>query len=368
MPTDSRIPAAARTWRIAFADAIAPDTVAFQTHDTVHARHRAACAEADDVTFHDLGPSEEGRPLYGITAGSGPVHLSCIAGNHADEPVGPETLRYLVDRLLGTPPNAAWRQGLRWTIVPHTNPDGEARNQPWITAWPDAEAYFMHRERELPGRDMEFGFPDLRTENKAVSRFLREQGPFSAHLSAHGMGVAAGALLLIHPHWSFRTNGLQTLYREAAAQAGMALHDHNRQGEKGFFWIGPGFTTTPNGAGMRAYFRAQNDSEMASRFLDSSMEFVETLGGMPLSVVTEVPLFVLDSPTPVGGPPPRYTAFKEALPRIQHELQTADASRTLSDFDLQPLPLHTAMMLHSTVLGGMIATCRAHNQTNDDAS
>jgi hypothetical protein len=70
----------------------------------------------------------------------------------------------------------------------------------------------------------------------------------------------------------------------------------------------------------------------------------------------------------VGGPPPRYTAFKEVLPRIQHELQTAGASRTLSDFDLQPLPLHTAMMLHSTVLGGMIATCQVHNQTNDDAS
>lgn len=361
MPTDSSVPAAARSWRDAFASAITPDTVAFQTQETVCARHRAACAEADAVSFHDLGTSEEGRPLYGITAGTGPVHLSCIAGNHADEPVGPETLRYLVDRLLNTAPDAAWRQGVRWTVVPHTNPDGEARNQPWITAWPDADAYFKHRVRELPGRDMEFGFPDLRAENEAVSQFLRERGPFSAHLSAHGMGVATGALLLIHPHWSFRTEDLQTLYRTAAAEAGLAMHDHNRQGEKGFFWIGPGFTTTPNGEGMRAFFRAQNDPEMASRFRDSSMEFVAKLGGMPLSVVTELPLFVLNSPTPVGGPPPRYTVFKDALPRIQHELQTENTSSTLADFDLRPLPLHTAMRLQSTVIGGMIATWRAHH-------
>lgn len=364
MPSDPNdIALAARTWHTAFTDALTPEAARFKTQAAVHARHRDACAQTNAVRFHDLGTSEEGRPLYGITAGDGPVHLSCIAGNHADEPVGPATLRYLVDRLLRTAPEAAWRRGIRWTIVPHTNPDGEARNQPWIDAWPDAEAYFRHRVRELPGRDMEFGFPDLRAENEAVSRFLRDRGPFSAHLSAHGMGVAAGALLLIHPHWSFRTDGLQALYRDATAQAGLALHDHNRQGEKGFFWIGPGFTTTPNGEGMRAYFRAQNDPEMAERFLDSSMEFVEALGGMPLSVVTELPLFVLDSPTPVGGPPPRYTAFKDALPRIHHELQTGSTSDTLAEFALTPLPLHAAMRLQSTVIGGMIATCRAHNAT-----
>ena len=348
----------ARQWGNQFARSL-PQSPQFQHHDSVYTRHRTACETVDHVTFHDLGVSEEGRPLYGVVAGDGPLRISCIAGNHADEPVGPETLRHLVDRLIDTPPQSDWTVDVQWVIVPHTNPDGEARNRPWIDAWPDLPTYLRTRVRELPGRDMEFGFPDLRAENEVVSQFLTDQGPFDAHLSAHGMGVAAGTLLLIHPHWGYCTDALQTLYRKESGAAGLPPHDHNRQGEKGFFWIGPGFATTPSGTGMRAYFNAQNDPEMASRFLDSSMEFVDRLGGSPLSVVTEVPLFVIDSDTPIGGPPPQYAAFKEALPRIQHELKEHETSDTLRDFSIRPLPLNTAMRLHSMVLGGMVATCRA---------
>ncbi|MES3628938.1 MAG: M14 family zinc carboxypeptidase [Longimonas sp.] len=359
MAADNDTLTAAARWGDAFTAPITPDTVAFQTQDAAYTHHRKACDGSNDVTFHDLGVSEEERPIYGVTAGDGPLHVSCIAGNHADEPVGPETLRYLVDQLLSTTPDTFWRTGIRWTIVPHTNPDGEARNQLWIEEWPSTESYLRHRVRELPGRDMEFGFPDMRQENEIVSDFLRVQGPFDAHLSAHGMGVAAGALLLIHPHWGYRTEALQTRYQTVVAEAGLGMHDHNRQGEKGFFWLGPGFATTPSGSGMRAYFHAQNDDEMASRFLDSSMEFVASLGGTPLSVVTELPLFVLDSAAPVGGPPPRYTDFKEALPRIQQELKKHDTSDTIDTFDLRPLPLHTAMQIQGHVIGGIVATCRA---------
>ncbi|TDI73542.1 MAG: hypothetical protein E2O84_07060, partial [Bacteroidetes bacterium] len=43
-----------------------------------------------------VGQSEEGRPIDGYVFGSGPQRVSLIAGAHADEPVGPDTLRRLL--------------------------------------------------------------------------------------------------------------------------------------------------------------------------------------------------------------------------------------------------------------------------------
>ena len=65
----------------------------------------------------------------------------------------------------------------------------------------------------------------------------------------------------------------------------------DRNGEKGFQYIGPGFTTTPEGQAMRAYFKSIGDEQTVSLFRDSSMEFVRKLGGDPLCLVTEIPLF-----------------------------------------------------------------------------
>src|SRR5690606_31272776 len=159
----------------------------FRTSDEVHELIRHACASNPDLAaFHDLGRSEEGRPLYGVTLGNGPRLVTLMAGAHADEPVGPETLRTLVlgvlaerDRLAGDGGFAALLDRFTFRIVPHVNPDAEARNRPWIEAWPDVEAFLQHRQRERPGRDVEFGFPVMRPENRAASRFLFDYEPIA---------------------------------------------------------------------------------------------------------------------------------------------------------------------------------------------
>lgn len=334
-------------------DALVPATPTFRTAAAVYDNLQAVCAAHPDVaTFHDLGASEEGRRIAGVVLGTGPTTVSLMAGAHADEPVGPETLRtFVLNGLAQRDTLGDLFDRFRFVIVPHINPDGEARNQPWITRWPDLEAYLQHRVRELPGRDLEFGFPAMRPENQHVAAFLRDYAPLALHMSLHGMGVSEGAMLLIERHWAFRTQPLRDAFVRAAADAGLLMHDHNRKGEKGFFYIEPGFTTTPEGAAMRAFFRAQDDEAMAQRFHDSSMEFARSLGGDPLCLVTELPLFLLACQQPhAPGVPTTYLAFRERLSDLQLKAGTDDFGEALEPFNLTLLDLATAMRLQLRTL------------------
>ena len=326
----------------------------FRDHETVGASIRDVCAaHADLASFEVLGESEEGRSIYGVVLGKGPRRVSLIAGAHSDEPVGPETLRTFILESLGRREAfAALFEAYRFVIVPHINPDGEARNRAWITHWPDLAAYLRHVYRELPGRDLEFGFPAMRVENRLVADFMRRHAPFSLHMSLHGMAFSEGAMLLIERHWAGRTQPLRDGFARAAHDAGLHLHDHNRKGEKGFFYIEPGFTTTPEGAAMRAYFEALGDPAMAARFHDSSMEFVRTLGGNPLCLVTELPLFVVARHEPHEvGHPAAYRAFQKRLPELRlHAARHQDLSTAEASFGLQPLSLAVAMRLQLSAL------------------
>jgi len=323
--------------------------------DTARGTLQEACAAADDASFAVIGESEDGRPIDGVVLGTGSQTVSFIAGNHADEPVGPETLRgFVVHALENRDKMAPWLRRFRFVIVPHTNPDGEAANRSWIDPWPDLEAYARHVHREAPGRDLEFGFPEMRVENRVVSSFLREHGPYALHASLHGMSAGEGAALLINRPWTFRTQGLRDRFVQASAARGLRMHDHNRKGEKGFFWIEPGFQTTPRGDAMRMYFEAQGDSATASRFHDSSMEFVMSLGGDPLCLVTELPLFVVENDDPTPGVPDQYLKLKERLPEIQKRLaEEKPVDDLLAPFEIRPLPLEDAvhLQLHSLELG-----------------
>ena len=340
---------------LSLSDLVPPDPT-FTLQEAQIKPIQSACARHPGrASFHRLGESEEGRPLYGVVLGEGPHTISLIAGNHADEPVGPETLRAFIRESLRRQ-NELYPlfEQCRFVIVPHTNPDGEARNQSWIREWPGVLSFLKHRVREEPGRDMEFGFPAMRQENELVARFLEAHAPYDLHMSLHGMSFSEGAQLLIERHWTFRTQALREAFSTAAQEAGLDMHDHNRKGEKGFFYIEPGFTTTPEGEAMRTFFRSQSNDEMAGRFRDSSMEFVRSLGGDPLCLVTELPLFLVEKKkVSRPGQPGTYLALKDRLPGVQLHLErgkTEPAQELLASFGVQPLPLETAMGLQLTAL------------------
>jgi len=325
-----------------------------EAHDQILqfvSRH-AEVAKADTI-----GQTEEGRSILGVTIGTGSIQVSLLAGAHADEPVGPDTLRRMIPALLDSYDQyQSLFQRVTFCIIPHVNPDGEERNRSWIDTWPDWKDYTRHVVRELPGRDVEFSYPDRRMENKAVSSWLESRGTFALHMSLHGMGFSDGAMLLIEKNWAYRTEMLQREFTDAAAESGFTLHDHNRKGEKGFFQIAPGFTTTPEGVAMRTYFLSHGDHETAKLFGDSSMEFVRQLGGDPLSIVTELPLFVVEGPASVGEPT-SYLEFRNRLPEIRLALERKeDLSSIEAQYGLKPVPLETASRLQLTALDLAIKT------------
>lgn len=277
-----------------------------------------------------IGASRQGREIAGYVLGQGPRRVSLIGGCHADEPVGPEMLRRLVAFLAARPADDPLLSAFTWYVVPHVNPDGEAVNRAWsdhplpavdsggaADRVYDLGLYLRHVVRERPGDDMEFGFPRdpddaaARPENRAVAAFLAGGAPFALHGSFHGMAFATGPWFLLDEAWIGRTAGLRDSLRRRVGEMGYRVFDVDRGGEKGFRRIDEGFTTRPDSRPMRAYFEERGDPETAKQFRPSSMEHVRSLGGDPLTLVSEMPLFLRPLEEGESGRPddPRFRAW-----------------------------------------------------------
>jgi len=325
----------------------------FHSNSEIFPQIKAACEAHDDAEFHELGLSEEGRPIYACALGHGGKTVSLLAGAHSDEPVGPATLRALILQTLARPRDfAELFEQFKFVVIPHVNPDGEAKNKTWIQAWPEPEAYISHVFRELPGRDVEFGYPAMRKENQLVAGFLKKHAPFHLHFSMHGMGFSDGLFLLIEKSWIDRTIKLREKFSKMAMDLQCILHDHDRNGEKGFQYIGPGFTTTPEGGAMRDYFVGVNDEHTASLFHDSSMEFVRKLGGDPLCLVTELPLFLVNKKfTPQPGKPVGYLELKKQLPGWKQKLACGESiAEALAELQITAFPLQTQIQCQLRII------------------
>jgi hypothetical protein len=249
-------------------------------------------------------------------------------------------------------------------ICPQINPDGSAENERWFADPLDPFTYFQHVMREPPGNDIEFGYPAhgqpaLRPENEAVAKFLKPHGPYVFHASLHGMAFAEGAWFLIDKEHADRTSGLQSRLAALSAEAGLPLHDIQRHGEKGFTRIAKGFCTTPISTAMREYFLARNDADTAAQFRPSSMEFIQSLGGDPLLMVSELPLFLIKDPTPrAPNEPPTpgataYDRFREQLPAARSALERDDLNpaRALArEYQLQSVPLNRQVELQGRMV------------------
>ena len=262
-------------------------------------------------TARKIGRSRDGRPIFAYRIGDGPLKVSLVGGCHADEPVGPRFLRRLVGHLASAA-GSDLRRAATWSIIPHINPDGAAVNAAWQTPRADSydfAAYLSHRVRELPGDDIEFGFPrdendtGARPENRAAWDFWRAHAPFDLHVSMHGMSVAAGPYFLVERSWWPRFGEAAAALTREVEAAGYTLHDVERHGEKGFHRLGRGFCSRPDSRAMRRHFLDLGDADTAARFRPSSMEAVTALGGDPLTLVTEMPLFITPGVGAEPGPP-----------------------------------------------------------------
>ncbi|MBF0430123.1 MAG: peptidase [Fibrobacteria bacterium] len=317
--------------------------------------------EASPVIPSVLGTSREGREIEGYRFGSGDFKISLIGGCHADEPVGPAFLRKLVCYFSSLTETNQLLRNFSWWIVPHANPDGEINNSQWIL--PESESYdpvkyLQYVVREKPGEDVEFGFPvddhdsGARPENWTISHWWQTESntPFHLHVSLHGMGFAAGPWHLIEPAWEHDCDVFMEECRRNWEQLGYLPHDVERQGDKGFRRLGRGFCTRPDSGEMKKYFLGKGDKKTAALFRPSSMEVIRSLGGNPLTLVSEMPLFITPGVGECLGPPdPVGEMWKKEITRWQvmarteeKRLQLASAMKNLK---LKPMPVSHQMEL-----------------------
>ncbi len=312
-----------------------------------------------------IGASRDGRTLRGFRIGDGARRISLIGGCHADEPVGPWMLQRFVAWLLAHDPAGPWRRDRTWLIVPHANPDGDAVNRAWAEPAPpddagfDLRRYVDHRVREAPGDDVEFGFPrgdddaGARPENRAIAAFL-DGPPLKLHVTFHGTAFTGGPWFLIEPAWIERTDALRRTLADAVARLGYRLHDVERGGEKGFVRIGRGFCTRPNADAMRDHFLALDDPDTAARFRPSSMDWVRARGGDPLTLVSEMPLFLVDGMGETIVPAdPIAIDFRDA------RLPAFAADRSAATLDaVEAMPIGDQMRLQLAMLDAGLAAVR----------
>lgn len=318
-----------------------------------------------------LGESREGQGVLGWRLGHGPLHVSLIAGCHADEPVGPETLRRLVAWLASRPSDDPLLARYTWYLVADANPDGAERNAAWAGSTVtladssgetdrgfDLSAYALGVVRELPGDDVEFGFPRspedsaARSENRAIAAFLSDGAPLSLHGTLHGMSFAPGPWFLLEPAWIERTAELRDDLRRAVGTLGYGLLDIDRQGDKGFARIDEGFSTRPDSRAMAAHFLARNDPATAELFRPSSMEYVRALGGDPLTFVSEMPLFLMPGPAAASDAKAAFRAGTEArlelhswLDALARQEDPEGARRAAAKRGIRPMPIRDQMRL-----------------------
>ncbi len=329
----------------------------------------------------EIGRSRAGQPLFGHRFGHGPLSVSLIAGCHADEPVGPAMLERLVGYLARQVPDDPLLSTATWHIVAHANPDGERANQRWtqftVTSLDakgrpsssyDLARYLRDVKREAPGDDIEFGFPrttnpekdtGARPENQAIATFLANGAPIDLHASFHGMAFAAGPWFLLERNWIKRTGPLRDAVRARVRALGYRLHDIDRQGDKGFDRIDRGFTTRPDSRAMAAHFQARGDEAMASRFRPSSMELVRRLGGDALTLVSEMPLFLIPQAHYEHGNPIRPTIVDD----LTHQATTSDAqtfARAVRTAGVVAMPIADQMRLQLTYLDTALQAVLAH--------
>jgi hypothetical protein len=227
----------------------------------------------------------------------------------------------------------------------------------------DLATYLRGVVREPPGDDVEFGFPredddrGARPENRAVYEWWRsDPGSFALHVSFHGMAFAGGPWFLVDPDWVHRCDVLKSRCIDATRALGYALHDVERHGEKGFVRIERGFCTRPNSKAMAEFFVERGDDDTARLFRPSSMETIRSLGGDALTLVSEIPLFVLPGVGDRIDPDPLAQHWRERILGWKNRIrdEPAGVGAEIADAGARPVPIDDQLRLQWEMLRGGI--------------
>jgi hypothetical protein len=118
-----------------------------------------------------------------------------------------------------------------------------------------------------------------------------------------------------------KLDGFKKKCLDKVVKMGYVPHDVERHGEKGFWRLGKGFCTRPDSKEMKNFFLNQKNPVMAEKFRLSSMESIRSISGDVLTLVSEMPLFILPGVGKDLGPPdPLYSLWKTRIAQWELEL------------------------------------------------
>lgn len=134
-----------------------PEVSAFLDPSALSRRLREITAP-QGVTPRLLGRSREGRPIEGVTIGTGARQILVYGLPHPNEPIGGLTALHLVERLLADRALGLAGQ-FTWHIVPCIDPDGLALNAGWLAGPFTLPHYGRHFYRPAGDEQVEWTFP-----------------------------------------------------------------------------------------------------------------------------------------------------------------------------------------------------------------
>lgn len=140
---------------------------------------------------------------------------------------------------------------------------------------------------------------------------------------------------------------------------GYALLDWDRHGDKGFRRIDEGFSTRPDSVAMRRHFRELDDEETAALFRPSSMELVRSLGGDPLTFVSEMPLFLHPDALILSD---GRDAFRRWLSDLATSADSERARREVHRAGIRAMPIRDQMRLQLAFIEEAIDAVAAADQ------
>jgi hypothetical protein len=110
---------------------------------------------------------------------------------------------------------------------------------------------------------------------------------------------------------------------------------------------------------MRDHFLALGDPEMAARFRPNSMETIRALGGDPLTLVSEMPLFLLPGVGERIGPPdPVADEWSERLDGWRRRLAEDESPRTIDEearaLGLRAMPIRDQMRIQWALVSAAV--------------
>ncbi|MBB6171593.1 hypothetical protein HNR23_001653 [Nocardiopsis mwathae] len=207
------------------------------TAELTHRLHQLHDHSNGRIRITEIGRTNQNRPIYHATVGTGPRRLLYITQQHGNEPLGtPAALEFLRHTGLGTTPWHHWlRSRITVDIIVRANPDGHENNSRYNH---DPHADPEHGRKGKGYDPNRYHHPNLHPDHNPVPEAAAIQRTYAAttpdlvvdyHMQGrytdhHGREITASVMWPTHPDV---TTPATDLSRQATVAAAHAITTHH---------------------------------------------------------------------------------------------------------------------------------------------